>query len=162
MSIAGVTESLVRLTQACLDGSPANERWSATGLTPRDMIAPGPWRIGWFLWKVEPDSAIRNTTRPLPPGLAAFPVVLHYLLLVRGKQAGDEQAMLGRCMSVVAASPVLAGPQLAPDHVWPDGATLQVTLEQLDTGTLLGIWRSLATPLQLSVAYTVKGLSLPQ
>src|SRR3954467_5408267 len=115
MSIAGVTESLVRLTQACLDGSPVNERWSATSLTPRDMIAPGPWRIGWFLWKVEPDPGIRNTTRPLPPGLAAFPVVLHYLLVVRGKQAGDEQAMLGRCMSVIAASPVLAGPQLAPD-----------------------------------------------
>jgi hypothetical protein len=159
MFIAGVTESLVRLLQTQLEAIRKDERWSVLGLTPRDIAADRPWRIGWLLWRAEAGPAPRNTQAPQPasPGL---PVILHYLLLVRGKRADDEHEMLGRCMATLAATPVLAGPQLAPGHAWPDGTMLQVAADQGDAAALLGIWQSLAAPLQLSVPYTVRGLSL--
>jgi hypothetical protein len=160
MSIAGVTESLVRLLQAQLQVSPEGDQWTVLGLTPRDIVGDCPRRIAWLLWRVDADPAPHNTLRTAPPAPPAQPVTLHYLLLVRGKRTEDEQDMLSGCIAALAATPVLAGMQLAPGHTWPDGTALHVGISQVDTGALLDLWRSLAVPLQLSVPYVVRGLNL--
>lgn len=161
MSIAGASASLVRLLQLRLGESGGLGGYTVTTLTTRDVKPTLQNRIGLLLYRVDTDRTRRHVElprlAPAGPARTALGLELHYLLAIWGTNSAEgEQVMLGRCMAVLDAQAVIAGPLLSPDYAWEPGVGLQVAVDSLETENFLRLWDGFEGPPQLSVPYLVR------
>ncbi len=161
MSIAGASDSFVRLLQLRLGETGGLGGYTVSTLTTRDVKGTLQNRIGLVLYRVDVDRTRRHLDlprlAPTAPARTALGLELHYLLAIWGTNSAEgEQVMLGRCMAILDAQAVIAGPLLSPNYAWDPGVGLQVAVDSLETENFLRLWDGFEGPPQLSVPYLVR------
>jgi hypothetical protein len=165
MSIAGASDSLVRLLRLRLAESGGLSGYSVNAMACRDVKPSLQNQIGVLLYRVGADRTRRNIELPRlshnAPSRISLSLELHYMLVVWGLNSPEgEQAMLGRCMQILDSAAVLSGPMLSPSYVWEPGAGLQIVMDSMGTKDFLQLWDGFEGPPQLSVPYLVRAVRL--
>lgn len=165
MSIAGATDSLVRVLETRLAATGGANGYTVLAMSTRNVLPTLQNRIGVLLYRVSVDRTRRHIELPrlatAAPSRIALGVELHYLLIVWGLDASEgEQVMLARCMQILDEHAVLSGPTLSPNYAWEEGVGLQVSVDALETEDFLRLWDGFRGPPQLSVPYLVRTVRL--
>jgi hypothetical protein len=155
MPIAAASDALVRHLRDHLgtDGG-----WAVEATTlPEARTRPG-HGISLVLWRVQPDEPAGDVDHQRSASLAEPPegvgLKLRYLLLVRGRDAAEEQAMLARCMGVLDRHPVAGqGGVLDPE-------ALVVAIEAPEDAAYLRLIEACGDPPPLIVPYAVRSVRL--
>jgi hypothetical protein len=165
MSIAGTSDSLVRLLRLRLSETGGLDGYTVSAMASRDVTATLQNRVGILLYRVGLDRTRRHIDlprlAPTAPARTSLGVELHYMLVVWGRNSAEgEQVMLGRCMQILDTQAVLSGPLLSPAYAWEVGAGLQVVADSMETEDFLRLWDGFEGPPQLSVPYLVRTVRL--
>ncbi len=158
MPIAAASQALVRHLRDRLEGEGGLGGWSVEAMTlPEARTRPG-HGVSLVLWRVQPDEPSGNTDPQRSASLGEPPegvgLKLRYLLVVRGHDSDDEQAMLGRRMAVLHDSPVVQqGAAL-------DAQALVVAVETPDDAAYLCLVEACGDPPPIVVPYAVRSVRL--
>lgn len=165
MSIAGASDSLVRLLRLRLGETGGLNDYNVTSMASRDVKPNLQNKIGVLLYRVGADRTRRHVELPRlshnAPSRISLSLELHYMLVVWGLNSPEgEQAMLGRCMQILDSQAVLSGPLLSPAYTWEQGVGLQIVMDSMETEDFLRLWDGFEGPPQLSVPYLVRAVRL--
>jgi len=165
MSIAGTSDTLVRLLALRLGETGGLDGFTVSAMSTRDVRPNLQNRIGIMLYRVGVDRTRRHIDlprlAPTAPARTSLGVELHYMLIIWGRNSAEgEQVMLARCMQILDAQSVLAGPLLSSAYAWEQGVGLQIAVDSMETEDFLRLWDGFEGPPQLSVPYLVRTVRL--
>jgi hypothetical protein len=167
-SIAAVGRSIEQLLNAVFtDGDPPvpGKTTRAALVTSDDLdrgagggFSTGSAGMSIFLYRIAPNGAMRAAWSAVGhvDGRSHLPVDLHYLLTAWAENADWEHAILGKAMQCLEDTPIISGPLLAPTADWAPNESVQVTIDDVGTETLLRIFDSIEGDFRLSVPYVAR------
>jgi hypothetical protein len=121
-----------------------------------DLDQPPTGGVTLFLYRVAPDASARSASRK---GGASLPLSLHFILTAWGKDAGQQQRILGWAMETLNEHPVLDATLLnaVKGTVYEADESVEVALEDLGDEAMMRLWKRISPHgYQISVAYSAK------
>jgi hypothetical protein len=167
-SIAGAAKSIQRLLDSGLQDAtnpPVPNKTTRAVLVRTDDLAEAaaPQQIGspalsLFVYRIDTNKTLRASWSAVGSldGRAHLAVDLHFLITPWAENAEYELRILGKAMQILETRPILAGPLLYADGEWEPNESIQVTLEDIPTETILRTFDSLPTDYRLSVPYAAR------
>jgi hypothetical protein len=122
----------------------------------KDLDDPPTGGVTMFLYRVSPDIASRNPPRK---GVAALPLSLHFILTAWGKDAGQQQRILGWAMETLNENPVLDASVLnaVKGEVFAADESVEIALEDIGDEAMMRIWKRISPHgYHISVGYTAR------
>lgn len=170
--IASTAKSLERLLSAAFaeaspipGGGPAPpavliraEDLEEPGVLENPIRSPG---LSILLYRVEVNRTVRAgwSAAGSLNGRAHLPLDLHFLLTPWASNAEYELRILGRAMQCLEEHPSLTGPLLVGPG-WAAGDSVQLTVEDVSTETVMRTFDSLPHEYKLSVPYAARVVRL--
>ena len=121
-----------------------------------DLVEPPTGGVTLFLYRVSPDTTSRNAPRKGAPSL---PLCIHFILSAWGKDAGQQQRILGWALETLNENPVLDASTLnaVKGVVFDEGENLEVTMDDLGDDAMMRLWKRISPhAYQISVGYTAR------
>ncbi|MGG5811122.1 Pvc16 family protein [Falsiroseomonas sp. CW058] len=159
MPIAAASEAIRRHLQSLL--GPGGDGGGVEVMTLAEARTRPGHGIALVLWRVQPDESAgdtfpqRQASKGDPPDGGGLR--LRYLLTVRGQDGPAEQALLGRCMALLDANPVVGG---AGDPADIMAEALVLTTEAPSDEAYLRLAEACGDPPPLVVPYLVRSVRL--
>jgi len=128
---------------------------------PDDKVTGNP-RLSLYLYHIEQDGHLRNQPRlAVGPNGQRFPpisVQLRYLITPLDKKEEQNHLMFGRILQHFHDEPVIESLDGAPldDSYGANSPAVRVTFETLTLEQLAQVWHALDASYRLSIAYTVR------
>ena len=131
-------------------------------LTLPNNEGAGAARLSVYLYHIEPDGHLRNQ-HALPVGDAGLrfppiPILLRYLITPLGEDEGQNHLMLGGILQHFHDRPFIqtVANQPLDDSFGGNSGEMRITFEPLTMEQISQIWGALNTDYRLSIAYTVR------
>lgn len=125
-------------------------------IVAEDLDQPPTGGITLFMHRVSPDATGRNSPRK---GAGTLPLSVHFILTAWGKDAGQQQRILGWALETLNESPVLDAATLnaVKGTVFEADETVELALEDLSDESMLRLWKRISPHgYQISVAYSAR------
>jgi Pvc16 N-terminal domain len=111
-----------------------------------------------FLYRVDVSGVMRAAWSGVASydGQVHLPLDLHFLLIAFADNAEWEQAILGKTLQTLEATPSLGGPMLYPTADWTPGETVHLVVEDVPLDSLMRTFDSLAVDYRPCIAYLAR------
>lgn len=121
-----------------------------------DLVDPPTGGVTLLLYRVSQDITSRNPPRKGRPSL---PLYIHFILTAWGKDAGQQQRILGWAMETLTDTPAIDAATLnaVKGVVFDEGEVLEYQLEDLSDEAMLRLWKGVSPHgYQISVGYSAR------
>jgi hypothetical protein len=120
-------------------------------------------RLSLYLYQVTPNAHLNNRPMiPAGPGRQQYPPLslnLYYLLTPVSQAPEDNLVILGRCLQILAARPVIRA-NFLDSWLRPEPPEVRVTINPLSLEELTRVWNAFNETYRLSVCYVVQVVSI--
>jgi hypothetical protein len=120
-------------------------------------------RLSLYLYQVTPSAHLNNRPMiPAGPGRQQHPPLslnLYYLLTPVSQAPEDNLVILGRCLQILAARPVIRA-NFLDSWLRPEPPEVRVTINPVSLEELTRVWNAFNETYRLSVCYVVQVVSI--
>lgn len=117
-----------------------------------------PPALSLFLYRVDFNKTMRASWSAVGyrEGRTHLPLDLHFLMTAWGRNAEEEQIILGRTLQALESTSILSGPLLDDAGDWEATDAIQLALEEISTEAVMRTFDSLPTDYRLSIPYIAR------
>lgn len=122
----------------------------------RDLDDPPTGGATLFLYRVSTDPASRGAARK---GAPTLPLSLHFIVTAWGKDAGQQQRILGWAMETINANPILSAETLnaVKGVVFEAAESVDIMPEDIGDEAMMRLWKRISPHgYQISVGYCAR------